>query len=59
MIGLGETREEIRKVLEDLRDQGCAILTIGQYLRPSPEHHPAVATFLEEFPDGRKRPQLR
>jgi lipoic acid synthetase len=42
MIGLGETREEIRKVLEDLRDQGCAILTIGQYLRPSPEHHPAV-----------------
>jgi lipoic acid synthetase len=42
MVGLGETREETRRVLEDLRDQGCAILTIGQYLQPSPEHHPVV-----------------
>ncbi len=42
MVGLGETREETRRVLEDLRDQGCAILTIGQYLQPSPKHHPVV-----------------
>ena len=42
MVGLGETREETRRVLEDLRNQGCAILTIGQYLQPSPEHHRVV-----------------
>ena len=42
MVGLGETREETMRVLEDLRDQGCQILTIGQYLQPSPEHHPVV-----------------
>ncbi|MBT3199206.1 MAG: lipoyl synthase [Phycisphaerales bacterium] len=40
MVGLGETRTEIRQVMQDLRDAGCEILTIGQYLAPSPDHHP-------------------
>jgi len=42
MVGLGETREELLAVLADLRSVGCDILTIGQYLAPSPEHHPVV-----------------
>jgi lipoic acid synthetase len=42
MLGLGETREELPAVLADLRAAGCDILTIGQYLAPSPRHHPVV-----------------
>lgn len=38
MVGLGEKPEEVREALEDLREAGCGILTIGQYLRPTPEH---------------------
>jgi len=50
MLGLGETKEEVVKVMEDLRGVNCDLLTIGQYLQPSPEHHP-VARFIspEEF----------
>jgi lipoic acid synthetase len=40
MVGLGETREELIRVLFDLRLMDCDILTIGQYLRPSPAHLP-------------------
>ncbi|EPR37122.1 Lipoyl synthase [Desulfovibrio sp. X2] len=40
MLGLGETREEVVAVMEDLLRAGCRILTMGQYLRPSPRHHP-------------------
>ncbi|MBU4176182.1 MAG: lipoyl synthase [Actinobacteria bacterium] len=36
MAGLGETRQEVREVMQDLRDAGCDIITIGQYLRPVP-----------------------
>ncbi len=42
MLGLGETREEIREALRDLRAVGCDIVTIGQYLQPSPFHLPIV-----------------
>ena len=38
MLGLGEERAELTAVIRDLRDVGCDILTLGQYLRPSPEH---------------------
>ena len=38
MVGLGEEREEILTVFDDLRRVGVSILTIGQYLRPSPTH---------------------
>ncbi|NJN98198.1 MAG: lipoyl synthase [Anaerolineales bacterium] len=40
MVGLGETKEEVLAVLRDLREHGVDILTIGQYLRPSPLHLP-------------------
>ena len=42
MVGLGETAGEVLGVMEDLRKAGCEILTIGQYLAPSPLHHPLV-----------------
>ncbi|MFW6132373.1 MAG: lipoyl synthase [Planctomycetota bacterium] len=45
MVGLGETSDEIDAVLGDLRDAGCAILTVGQYLAPSNAHVP-VARFV-------------
>ena len=40
MLGLGETTEELFDVLADLRSVGCDLLTLGQYLQPSPEHLP-------------------
>lgn len=42
MLGLGETMEEVVQVLGDLRAHGVRILTLGQYLRPSPKHLPIV-----------------
>jgi lipoyl synthase len=43
MLGLGERPEETRQALADLRAVGCRILTLGQYLQPSPEHLPVEA----------------
>jgi len=40
MVGLGEEHDELVGTFKDLRDVGCQILTIGQYLRPSAEHAP-------------------
>jgi lipoic acid synthetase len=40
ILGMGETREEITETMCDLRETGCDLLTITQYLRPSPRHHP-------------------
>jgi len=40
MVGLGETRDELSVTFRDLRAVDCDILTIGQYLRPSPAHLP-------------------
>jgi lipoyl synthase len=40
ILGMGEEREEISAALQDLRDAGCELVTITQYLRPSPKHHP-------------------
>ncbi|WCJ60996.1 lipoyl synthase [Fontisphaera persica] len=42
MLGLGETEEELREALQDLRAAGCDLLTLGQYLQPTPEHLPVV-----------------
>ncbi|MFB3827051.1 MAG: lipoyl synthase [Bryobacteraceae bacterium] len=42
MLGLGETREEVLAVMRDLQAHSVNILTIGQYLRPSPKHLPVV-----------------
>ncbi|AZI58253.1 lipoyl synthase [Nakamurella antarctica] len=40
ILGMGETRAEISEALVDLHAAGCDLLTITQYLRPSPRHHP-------------------
>jgi lipoyl synthase len=42
MLGLGETEREVIEVMKDLRTVHCEILTLGQYLSPSPTHHPVV-----------------
>ncbi|MCT7960140.1 lipoyl synthase [Laspinema sp. D1] len=42
MLGLGETDEEIQQVLQDLRAVECDILTLGQYMQPTPKHLPVV-----------------
>ncbi|UOZ10831.1 lipoyl synthase [Amycolatopsis sp. WQ 127309] len=40
ILGMGETPDEVAPAMRDLVDAGCEILTITQYLRPSPRHHP-------------------
>jgi lipoic acid synthetase len=40
MVGLGEERDELLATLSDLRRVGCSILTVGQYLQPTPAHLP-------------------
>ncbi|MFC1485324.1 lipoyl synthase [bacterium] len=40
MVGLGETIEEVKKTIQDIKNTGCDILTIGQYLSPSKNHFP-------------------
>ncbi len=42
MLGLGETENELFQALDDLREAGVQVLTMGQYLRPSPKHLPVV-----------------
>ena len=60
MLGLGETREEVLELFDDLRRAGCDFLTIGQYLAPSSEHYP-VAEYVkpEVFDDYRKEAEKR
>jgi lipoic acid synthetase len=50
MVGLGETADEVKELLHDLRSSGCSIITIGQYLRPS-RHQIPVREFIppEQF----------
>jgi lipoic acid synthetase len=40
MLGMGETPDEVRRTLKDLRQAGCRIVTLGQYLQPSSDHLP-------------------
>ena len=42
ILGMGETREEVSQALQDLHDAGCDLITITQYLRPTPKHHPVM-----------------
>jgi len=52
MLGLGEERDEVLQVLDDMREAGIDILTLGQYLRPSEAHHPVMKYWTpEEFDD--------
>jgi lipoyl synthase len=52
MVGLGEEKREVYQVMDDLRSAGVDFLTIGQYLQPTPRHHP-IARFVPpaEFED--------
>jgi len=56
MVGLGETNDEVLAACADLLAAGCDILTVGQYLRPTPEHL-QIERFVtpEEFEDYRRR----
>ncbi|KGQ37476.1 lipoyl synthase [Gallibacterium genomosp. 1] len=56
MVGLGETNEEILQVMQDLRDNGVTMLTLGQYLQPS-RHHLPVARYVppSEFDQFRSK----
>jgi lipoic acid synthetase len=55
MLGLGETKDEVRAVMGDLRANHVAILTMGQYLRPSPKHLPVIRFVpVEEFEEYRR-----
>lgn len=55
MLGLGETKEEVIQTLHDLRDNGCDVVTIGQYLQPTKKHLP-VHRFVhpDEFAEYRE-----
>lgn len=55
MVGLGESREEVGQVMDDLRAAGVDFLTIGQYLQPTPKHAPVDRFWTpEEFEDLEK-----
>ncbi len=56
MVGLGEEHDELVQVFRDLRGVGVSILTIGQYLRPSPDHAPMTRYY---HPDEFARAQAR
>ncbi|MBK8282072.1 MAG: lipoyl synthase [Saprospiraceae bacterium] len=43
MLGLGETREEVIQILEDLQEHQCDVVTLGQYLQPTKLHHPVIS----------------
>ncbi len=45
MVGLGETTDELYETISDLRSAGCDVLTVGQYLQPTLDHHAPVARY--------------
>ena len=56
MLGLGESRDEVERVMEDLLAAGCTILTLGQYLQPTSGHMPVERFVLpEEFDEWREK----
>ena len=55
MVGLGETAEEVRRALTDLRAAGCDLLTIGQYLRPAADCAPVERYYTPEAFEALRR----
>src|SRR4029077_16374427 len=55
MIGLGEGRPEVLQVMDDLREAQVDFLTIGQYLQPTPKHHPVAGFVTPEAFEGYRR----
>ncbi len=58
MLGLGETDAEIRQSLKDLAAAGCRMVTLGQYLQPTPAHLPVAAFVTPEVFEGWRREAL-
>ena len=58
MVGLGEERGEVLQVMDDLRAAGVDFLTIGQYLQPTPKHHPIARFVIPDEFDGYRRQAL-
>jgi len=55
MLGLGETPRELIETMQAIRDTGCRLLTLGQYLAPSKQHHPIIRyVHPEEFSEYEK-----
>lgn len=52
MVGLGETREEVAQVMDDMRSAGVDFITIGQYLQPTPKHAPVEKWWTPEEFEG-------
>ena len=59
MLGLGETKDEVLQAMDDLRNSGCHLLTLGQYLAPSSKHHPIVRYVPPEEFDEYQREALK
>ncbi len=51
MLGLGESRDELLRSMDDLLEHGVSVLTLGQYLRPSPRHLPVIQYLKPEIFD--------
>jgi len=49
MVGLGETKQEVKETIKDLHSAGCDIITIGQYLPPTPQNYPLKAYISESL----------
>jgi lipoic acid synthetase len=59
ILGMGETRDEVSQALVDLHEAGCDLVTITQYLRPSPRHHPVERWVRpEEFVEWREEAEV-
>ncbi|MFZ2620208.1 MAG: lipoyl synthase [Alphaproteobacteria bacterium] len=60
MLGMGETKDEVLQVLDDMRAANVDFLTLGQYLRPSPKHYPVMAYIHpDEFAEYEQQAKLR
>lgn len=59
MLGLGEKKHEVLQAMDDLRNSGCHLLTLGQYLAPSSKHHPIVRYVHPEEFDEYQREALK
>jgi lipoic acid synthetase len=55
MVGLGEQRAEVLQVMDDLREAQVDFLTIGQYLQPTPKHHPVAGFVTPDAFEGYRR----
>lgn len=60
MLGLGESRDEVLQVMDDMRAADVDFITIGQYLRPSPQHYPVMRYVTpDEFADYERQAKLK